>query len=582
MANSLLSSGLFLLLALTARGLAQTPSRPQGTSSEAPAPTFKLQVQKNIVVVRAVVRDKNGRAVAGLDEGDFRVTDDGKPQAITGFSVETSPESTGLARAPNSASNELVPTAPDSRLKRPGEVTRLAAPPAYLVLYFDDLNSQIDNVAWARQAMEKFLTEIPPRTWIAIFTSSGSQRLDFTNDGQRLHETLLKLRSNVRVDQHSTCLEISDFVADRIVNNDDSTAVATVRDEAVHACGMGERTVTDTWVQMQAQEAYDAFMMQARVNMDNLERVVRYTARMPGERRVLLVSEGFVPLDVGRHLERIIDEALHLKVVISALDSKGLTVHLQEADASLQHVPMQSDLASFSRMYYAARETAASGPLADLADGTGGVFVHNTNDLLEGIREALLAPETTYVLAFTPENLKADGKFHTIKVAVNRGRGFSVQTRKGYYAPGKRVPALEEAKDQIREAVFSPDPVENLPLEVQAQGHPLDLTTLQITIRTHIDIRALSFRRESDRIIGKIILNVALFDLDGKMLTDKEDEHTVTFTDADLANPRGSGVSFRSQVAAPLGSYTVRVVARDCQSGAMSALSKTVEMTLPQ
>jgi hypothetical protein len=54
------------------------------------------------------------------------------------------------------------------------------------------------------------------------------------------------------------------------------------------------------------------------------------------------------------------------------------------------------------------------------------------------------APEFIYVLAFTPENLKSDGKFHKLQIALREPKGLTVQTRKGYYAPqherGRRRP----------------------------------------------------------------------------------------------------------------------------------------------
>ena len=62
------------------------------------------------------------------------------------------------------------------------------------------------------------------------------------------------------------------------------------------------------------------------------------------------------------------------------------------------------------------RSAAASAQddlLAVLADGTGGVFFHNNNDLDEGFRRVADAPEYSYVLAFVPQNLKLDGSFHS-------------------------------------------------------------------------------------------------------------------------------------------------------------------------
>lgn len=56
--------------------------------------------------------------------------------------------------------------------------------------------------------------------------------------------------------------------------------------------------------------------------------------------------------------------------------------------------------------------------LADLADATGGFFFHNNNDLDEGFRRLAGRPEFSYLLGFSPQNLKLDGKYHKLKVTL--------------------------------------------------------------------------------------------------------------------------------------------------------------------
>jgi len=59
----------------------------------------------------------------------------------------------------------------------------------------------------------------------------------------------------------------------------------------------------------------------------------------------------------------------------------------------------------------------AAEELIALAEGTGGI-VNRNNDFDGGIRKAASAPEYTYVLGFSPQNLKADGSFHSLKVTA--------------------------------------------------------------------------------------------------------------------------------------------------------------------
>src|SRR5438309_2981532 len=53
-------------------------------------PSFRVQVQRNMVLVRVVVRDSKGNPVGNLSQQDFRLFDDGKLQALTYFSLESS------------------------------------------------------------------------------------------------------------------------------------------------------------------------------------------------------------------------------------------------------------------------------------------------------------------------------------------------------------------------------------------------------------------------------------------------------------------------------------------------------------
>jgi VWFA-related protein len=548
---------------------AQAVPAAAATASQATGPIFKLQVQKNVVVVRVVVRDRDGRAVSGLRQEDFKITDNRKPQTISSFSVETHP-----VAAPSPG---LPAAAPPSKLAE-GQKEEAApvAPPTYLGLYFDDLNSAFDSLVRARDAAEKLVAGVPPTERIAIFTSSGEHWLDFTNDRQKLHEALFKVHANQRLNPRAGCPEITDFLADQIVKHEDPDAYSIVRDEAINECQMDPRSVPNQWIRMWAQGAYDAFVMQARVDIANLDDAVQRVAEMPGERQVMLVSDGFMPLEMRDLLEHVVDQALHLKVIISALDGKGLGVQLREADASRQYAP-SGFMSGLYRMYDASREAAATATLAEIADSTGGEFVHNSNDLLGGFRKVLLAPETAYVLTFSPENLKENGAFHTLKVRLMNGHGFSVQARKGYFAPGKQTTPEEEAKEQIREAMFSPDPIQDLTLQVRIEPRQIGPQKVEITVRARLDVRALSFGRVGDRNTNKIVFVVALFDTDGNFVSGEQENRELALQDTTLADLQKSGLGFQAKVLVRPGTYTVRVVARESRGSAMAAMSRAVE-----
>ncbi len=72
--------------------------------------------------------------------------------------------------------------------------------------------------------------------------------------------------------------------------------------------------------------------------------------------------------------------------------------------------------------------------MAELADGTGGTYFHNSNDLEGGFKRLTTGPEYLYLLEFSVKNVKQDGTYHRLKVKVDRN-GLNLQARHGYFAP---------------------------------------------------------------------------------------------------------------------------------------------------
>jgi VWFA-related protein len=71
--------------------------------------------------------------------------------------------------------------------------------------------------------------------------------------------------------------------------------------------------------------------------------------------------------------------------------------------------------------------------MASIADGTGGTFFHNNNDLGAGLAGLTAVPEWVYLLEFSSENVKPDGTYHRLKVKVDR-EDVQIQARRGYFA----------------------------------------------------------------------------------------------------------------------------------------------------
>ena len=72
--------------------------------------------------------------------------------------------------------------------------------------------------------------------------------------------------------------------------------------------------------------------------------------------------------------------------------------------------------------------------MGELADGTGGTFFHDNNDLDAGFKTIAEAPEFVYMLELPLDGMKANGAYHRLEVKVDR-KGIEVQARRGYFMP---------------------------------------------------------------------------------------------------------------------------------------------------
>jgi VWFA-related protein len=125
----------------------------------------------------------------------------------------------------------------------------------------------------------------------------------------------------------------------------------------------------------------------------------------------------------------LIDVAAQSNVTISALDARGLYTTSLTASEDVHQAPV---LTRGEFRASAARE--AENALGEIADGAGGTFFHNSNDLAAGFKLLTEAPEIVYILELSLDGIKPDGNYHRLKVKVDR-EGVDIQARRGYFMP---------------------------------------------------------------------------------------------------------------------------------------------------
>jgi VWFA-related protein len=180
-----------------------------------------------------------------------------------------------------------------------------------------------------------------------------------------------------------------------------------------------------------ARETGEIGRVETETSLRILKALVQGMSKAPGQRTIIVVSPGFFIAEDPAQVD-IIDLAVRSEVTVSALDPRGL---MPATDIS---APGGGRFNPQNSVYKSLSDTEEQAVLEELADGTGGVFFHNNNDVNEGFRRVAARPEYSYVLAFSPQDLKFDGRFHKLKVTVNSGSKVTVQARKGYYAPKQK------------------------------------------------------------------------------------------------------------------------------------------------
>ncbi len=113
-------------------------------------------------------------------------------------------------------------------------------------------------------------------------------------------------------------------------------------------------------------------------------------------------------------------------------------------------------------------------------------------------------PEFIYILGFSPQNLRYDGAYHKLKVSLVKGdgvngKGLDTQARRGYYAPRHAADPAEDAKEEIREAVFSREELTDIPVDVRTQFFKSSDTAARLTVLAHVDMKNIHFLQADDR-----------------------------------------------------------------------------------
>jgi VWFA-related protein len=532
--------------------------------------TFRLRV--NLVQVRVVVRDENGKPVENLKREDFQVFDQGKPQVISTFGIET-PESR-REKAEAAAKTQA------------GEVSEeasplVAIPQRFVALVFDDIHLSNSDVTFVRVNAKALIESMTPTDRMGIYSTSGEVTQEFTSDKEALERKMMGVTERAmmgKTNSATNCPDVTHYMADLAMNKNDSEVVNVVTTEVL-SC----QFQNDPKMLSAARALAVSALTQERTAGDtnneygyrHLEDALRRLGGMPGERIVVFVSPGF--LLTTQHLDEmgIIDRATRAGIVINTIDARGLYTPDVGGDITKSHTDTVTTT-GYKNTYRSAEQFESQFVLDDFAAGTGGTFFHNSNDLKSGLLRAGAAPEVSYVLGFSPQNQKMDGTYHVLKVKLTGKQKYSIQARRGYYAPRKLDDPQEQAKTEIQEAVFSQDEMKDVPFDLQTQYFKSDEPGAHLSVVSHIDVKGLHFRKADGRNWDNLTVATVIFDENGNYVTGGEKILEMRLLDKTYERLSHTGLTMKSSFDVKPGKYVVRQVIRDSEGAQMAAKNGSV------
>ncbi len=420
-------------------GQVRSSSQPDSAST---LPTIKTNVRQ--VLVPAVVTDKKGHPVSGLEKSSFIVFEDGIPQRIVAFS-KTYDASLEITNPPAAGSIVSGTSAAARGGAGPDSPTR-----TYLVCV-DTLHSGFGNVTQARRALTKFFQyERDGKAQYALMNLSRQIEViqDSTRDPSLVLSALAskKFQSGILDGELSGIAFEADTLRKMLSGQIPIPALDLKHQVQMFITSRAERTAILT-----------------RLFEQELKNIIVSMASMPTERTLILISDGF-NLVPGRELvgiarayfpndpefrfterdtQPLLDELLRLaqknNVVVYAIDSRGVYTPAltglgdasHSGDSNWMHVRTLNEMIKDEDTV--AWENGSA--LAQLARATGGIYFHDNNDLLAGIRRAFDDERERYTIAYSPSNDSVDGKYRTIRVEV-KDKSLRVYAKTGYWATG--------------------------------------------------------------------------------------------------------------------------------------------------
>jgi VWFA-related protein len=509
---------------------------------------YVIRVQRNEVLVDVRVYDHKGNPVTDLTKDDFRVYEDGAVQKINSFSLENIQELAKASEVNGTAAvinlSSLPRTTSQSTLKRLVQNRRL------IVLFFDLSSLQIDDLMRSLKAAQNFIkTQMTPEDLVAVvtYTSDLSVIQGFTNDRD---------------------------VLDKAIKGVEVGPASSLASNGSEGAAGGTDSVGNTIVTQNMGDAFTPDETEFNIfNTDNklaaLQSLAELLQSVPGRKSVMAFSSGIeqTGVDNDAQLQETIDAANRSDVSFYTMDARGLLALPPGGDASSASpsgtaIYSADAVSSEISSMHNGRET-----LSMLATDTGGRMFHDLNDFSPAFSDVQKENSSYYLLGYSPTDQRSDGRFRQIKVIVDR-KGLKVESRPGYYAPKNFRQFTREDKElQLEDAMNSQQPFLELPLAVQTAYFQQPGKQYYVVVAAKIPGSSIPFRAKSEIHQTEFDFAWRATNSQGRVVAALDDTLPIKLSSKTYQQVLKSNVLYEGGLVLPPGSYKLKVVARENQTG---------------
>jgi VWFA-related protein len=524
---------------------------PNLVRAQQPGYTFKAQSE--LVLVDVSVRDKNGNLVRDLKPEDFTVFEDNKAQKVSTFDVEN------MENTPTIPTQQvdLLSSTPKKAHATPANPNPAASAEEQalkdrrlIILFFDLSAMQPDEIERSAGAAQNYVDkQMQPADLVSIVSLGNTITVnqDFTTDRAQLKKIL------------------DSFNLGAGAGFEEGTTGTT---EGTPDSG-NSFTVDDT--------EYNIFNTDRRLQA--LRTVAQQVASVPQKKALIYFSSGMdrTGIENESELRSAVNAAVLANMAIYTMDIRGLQALPpggEAQNASLRGISPYSGAATMNALNsnFTTQET-----LVSLAADTGGRAYLDSNDFSRVFRGVQDDTAMYYLLGYHSTNPARDGKFRRITVRVNRP-GVKLEYRKGYYAAADfRHSNKEDRERQLQEELAFDLPSTDLPIYLATGYFRIAEGRYYVPISLIVPGSEIPFTSSKDQ--DKATLDVLGLVTDEKKLPAGGIRDTVKLAVNTSNEVRRKNVQYNNSVVLPPGTYHLKIVVRENQSGRLGSFE--TDFTIP-